>query len=420
MIAAELESFRTRLGSADPVEVLRAAAERFSPRITFTTGFGAEGCVLIDLIARNKLPIDISTLDTGLLWPETYELWRKLEARYGIQIRAVRPEQTVEQQAATFGPTLWERDPDRCCDLRKVKPLQRALTGFDAWVTAIRRDQTEARRDAQVLENDGRFNVVKVNPLVGWTAKDVWRHLHQYQVPYNALHDQGYASIGCQPCTSPVFAGEDSRAGRWRGRAKKECGLHLAAPAQVKASGPRGYIVWFTGMSGAGKSTLSSALRAALEASQRTEVLDGDEVRAYLSRGLGFSREDRDTNVRRIAYVARLLARQGVAVITAAISPYKATRDEVRALAEADGIPFIEVHAHAELEALAQRDVKGLYRRAMAGELPHFTGVSDPYEAPDKAEVTVRSDLEPVDVSLSRILDALRARELIGSNKEAA
>jgi adenylyl-sulfate kinase len=174
-----------------------------------------------------------------------------------------------------------------------------------------------------------------------------------------------------------------------------------------------GYVLWLTGLSGAGKSTLSAALRPVLAAERPLEVLDGDEVRTYLSAGLGFSKADRDTNVRRIGYVARILARNGVAVVTAAISPYAATRDEVRALAEADGIPFVEVWVAASLESLAERDPKGLYRRALAGELPHFTGVSDPYEPPPRPDVVVRTDAEPVDVSAQRIVDHLRARGLL-------
>src|SRR5919201_1649640 len=153
---------------------------------------------------------------------------------------------------------------------------------------------------------------------------------------------------------------------------------------------PRGFILWLTGLSGAGKSTLSAALAPAL--GPRVEVLDGDEVRTYLSKGLGFSREDRDTNIRRIGFVARLLARNGVAAITAAISPYAETRAEVRRLAEEEGIPFIEVYAEAALDSLIRRDVKGLYRKALAGEIAHFTGVSDPYEPPTAAEVVVQTD----------------------------
>ncbi len=208
-----------------PLEVLRWAVDRF-PRITFATGFGVEGCVLIDLIGRHALPIDVFTLDTGLLFPETYELWHRLQERYGIAIRGVRPERTVEEQQARYGARLWEINPDRCCELRKLIPLRRALAGFDAWITAIRREQTPQRGKAQLVERDLRFGLVKVNPLVAWTGEDVWAHVRAHSVPYNALHDRGYASIGCVPCTSPTLPGEDSRAGRWRGRSKTECGLH--------------------------------------------------------------------------------------------------------------------------------------------------------------------------------------------------
>jgi adenylylsulfate kinase len=174
-----------------------------------------------------------------------------------------------------------------------------------------------------------------------------------------------------------------------------------------------GFIVWFTGLSGAGKSTLAQALRARLAGERILEILDGDEVRTFLSKGLGFSKEDRDTNIRRIGYVARVLARNGVGVITAAISPYREVRDEVRRLATEEGIPFVEVFASASVEALAARDVKGLYEKALRGELPHFTGISDPYEAPENAEVVVHSDRESVAQSLGRILRTLEERGLL-------
>jgi sulfate adenylyltransferase len=189
-----------------------------------------------------------------------------------------------------------------------------------------------------------------------------------------------------------------------------------AAPG-VSAGG--GYIVWLTGLSGAGKSTLAEALKARLADERAVEILDGDEVRTYLSKGLGFSKEDRDTNIRRIGYVARLLARNGVAVVTAAISPYREVRDEVRRLAEADGIPFIEVFASASIEALTARDVKGLYAKAIRGEIAHFTGVSDPYEAPLRPEVTAHSDRESVSSSLGRIVRALEERGLLADALEA-
>ena len=182
-----------------------------------------------------------------------------------------------------------------------------------------------------------------------------------------------------------------------------------------------GFILWFTGLSGAGKSTLARAIAAVVGAERPVEVLDGDEVRTYLSTGLGFSKDDRDTNVRRIGFVARLLARNGAAVITAAISPYAGIREEVRELTERDGVPFIEVYVEATLESLVARDTKGLYRKALAGELAHFTGVSDPYEAPEDPELVVHSDEEPVERSAHRILSVLVGRELVkmAANAEA-
>ena len=146
--------------------------------------------------------------------------------RYGFTIRGVRADLSVDEQASVHGPELWTRAPDRCCELRKVDPLVAQLSGFDAWITAIRRDQTAARRIACAVEPDPRFGLVKVNPLVRWTKNDVRIHLLEHDVPYNPLHDRGYPSIGCLPCTSRVSTGEDDRAGRWRGEDKTECGLH--------------------------------------------------------------------------------------------------------------------------------------------------------------------------------------------------
>ncbi len=226
----DLDAAAERLEGHPPERILAVTAARFAPRIGFATGFGAEGCVLLDMIGRHRLPIDVFTLDTGLLFPETYELWRKIEARYRLRIRPVRSELDVPAQAALHGERLWERDPDACCAIRKVAPLRNALAGLDAWVSAIRRDQTPDRARVRILERDPRFGLVKVNPLAAWTHEQVWAYVRAHDVPVSPLHARGYPSIGCWPCTSPVAPGEDPRAGRWRGRAKKECGLHAGGP----------------------------------------------------------------------------------------------------------------------------------------------------------------------------------------------
>ena len=177
-----------------------------------------------------------------------------------------------------------------------------------------------------------------------------------------------------------------------------------------------GAILWFTGMSGGGKSTLATAVGKQIEVIRPVEILDGDEVRTHLSKGLGFSKEDRDINVRRIGFVARLLAKHGVFVITAAISPYADTRNEIRQLASVDGIPFIEIFVNPQLQSLVERDVKGLYKRALAGEIAHFTGISDPYEAPTHPELEIKTDAETVDASARRILALLEARGLLSKS----
>ena len=233
---APLEVCADALEGAPPEEILRWAIDRYADRLTFATGFGAEGCVLIDLVGRHRLPIDLFTLDTGVLFPETRELWRRLEARYGLTIRGVRPEGAAEAEASLDPANrLWERDPDGCCARRKVFPLAAELGRVDAWITAIRRDQTPQRANAPVVGWDAKFGIAKINPLVAWTSRDVWRYLRANDVPYNPLHDRGYPSVGCWPCTSPVRPGEDARAGRWRGTAKTECGLHGPALAMQEA-----------------------------------------------------------------------------------------------------------------------------------------------------------------------------------------
>jgi phosphoadenylyl-sulfate reductase (thioredoxin) len=224
----ELDGAAAVLEAADPLVTLEWAVARFAApgKLALACSFGPEDVVLVDLIARHRLPIDIFTLDTGVFFPETYALWRELEARYGVAVRAVRAAQSIAEQAVAHGPELWTRAPDRCCHLRKVVPLGAALAGLDAWVTGIRRDQTPDRASARMVERDRRPGLVKINPIAHWTHDDVWAHIYLHDVPTNPLHQQGYPSIGCAPCTSPVAAGEDPRNGRWRGSVKTECGLH--------------------------------------------------------------------------------------------------------------------------------------------------------------------------------------------------
>jgi len=182
--------------------------------------------VLIDMVAHITKGARIFYIDTDLLFPEIYELRDQLEARYDIRFERVATSLSLDAQAAALGERLWEREPDRCCQLRKVEPLRAVLTGLRAWITAIRRDQTPARANAAIVERDQKFHLIKINPLAAWSSKDVWEYIQQHDVPYNPLYDRAYESIGCAPCTRPVQIGEDSRAGRWPSSQKTECGLH--------------------------------------------------------------------------------------------------------------------------------------------------------------------------------------------------
>lgn len=223
---AEAELISQDFKNVSPENVLRWAIARFGSEVAMATGFGAEGCVLIDMLSRIDRHVRVFYLDTDLFFPETYELIGRLAARYHISFERRARELSLTAQAEVFGPRLWEREPDKCCHLRKVEPLLDALAGLRAWVTAIRRDQSPARTAAQIIERDRRFGLIKINPLVDWSSVDVWKYIFKHDVPYNPLHDRGFPSIGCAPCTTAVQQGEDLRSGRWRGTIKKECGLH--------------------------------------------------------------------------------------------------------------------------------------------------------------------------------------------------
>jgi phosphoadenosine phosphosulfate reductase len=211
-------------------ELLDWSLHRFEGQIAMASGFGVEGIVLIDIAVRLRPDVRVFTLDTGLLFPETYELMKKIERRYGIEVERVKPALTVDEQEREQGAALWLRTPDRCCSMRKVEPLRARLSTLGAWITAIRRDQTPDRAQAQKVEWDAKFGLVKINPLCDWTSSMVWDYIRKNRLPYNPLHDRGYPSIGCSPCTRAVAAGDDPRSGRWTGFAKTECGLHQRVP----------------------------------------------------------------------------------------------------------------------------------------------------------------------------------------------
>lgn len=213
-----------------PQQSLKWAFDTFGNRVAISSAFGAEGMVLIDMASRLRKDFRLFTVDTEFLFPETYNLMDRIEEKYGISIERVYSVQSPEEQERTHGAALWTRNPDECCNLRKVEPLRRKLSELSAWITSIRRDQTAARSSAQRVEWDAKFRLVKVNPIVDWTSKQVWRYIHDHDVPYNELHDQNYPSIGCMYCTRAVRPGEDPRAGRWSGFAKTECGLHIIEP----------------------------------------------------------------------------------------------------------------------------------------------------------------------------------------------
>lgn len=207
--------------------VLVWAFERFGSRVAVSSAFGAEGMALINMASGIHKDFRLFTVDTEFLFQETYALMDQVEQRYGIAIERVFPLLTPNEQTRVHGEALWKRNPDQCCNLRKVEPLRRKLSQLDAWITSIRRDQTAARAGIRKIEWDEKFGLVKVNPLADWTSKQVWRYLVEHDVPYNSLHNQNYPSIGCTYCTRAVSAGEDPRAGRWPGFAKTECGLHV-------------------------------------------------------------------------------------------------------------------------------------------------------------------------------------------------
>lgn len=213
------------LEMATPEEILAWAIETY-PRFTMATGLGPEGCVIISMLAKIEPRTYVFNLDTGYQFPETLELRQRIADKYGIVIDLQRPQLSVCDYEAANGGPLYKSKPDQCCFDRKVRVLQRVARHFDAWAAGVRRDQSPTRADTPIVRWDKKFGLVKICPLANWTKRDVWKRIVEEGVPYNPLHDRGYPSIGCWPCTRAVMAGEDERAGRWSGFNKTECGLH--------------------------------------------------------------------------------------------------------------------------------------------------------------------------------------------------
>lgn len=234
-LAELISTYNEQFSGADPGEILKWGVKTFGSGIVLGTGFGSSGMVLIHRIHSLKLNIPVFYLDTQLLFDETYALRDELKKQFDIRIARVSPSLNLKEQKRQYGEKLWESDPNRCCELRKVQPLKEYLADKQAWVSGLRRSQSETRKRTQIIEWDPTNEVVKINPLAQWSEEEVWSYIHINELPYNPLHDEGYPSIGCIPCTHSVAEGEDGRAGRWRGTKKTECGIH--SPSQNYQNG---------------------------------------------------------------------------------------------------------------------------------------------------------------------------------------
>jgi phosphoadenosine phosphosulfate reductase len=229
--SAEVAALTQQFESASATEILQWTYAQFGSSAAIGTSFQGAGLVTIHHAVAAGLPLPVFTIDTGVLFPETLELKSRLEDYFGLVIEALVPERTMEQQAQDIAPELWLSNPDLCCTLRKVEPLQKKLSQLDAWIAGLRREQSAGRAEVQILElyefdRLREKNILKVNPLARWSRDQVWAYIRQHGIPYNPLMDRGFRSIGCYPCTSVVISGQDERAGRWTGFDKNECGIH--------------------------------------------------------------------------------------------------------------------------------------------------------------------------------------------------
>lgn len=225
----QLKTVSLTLEAKSPQEILTWAIENYSPSLTMATAFGAEGCVLIDMLSKldpSGKSVRLFNLETGYQFPETLALRERIQDKYNLTVEFISSKETVPEMEARLGGPIYNSNPTECCRLRKLVPLTDAVVGYKAWISAIRRDQTASRATADIVEWDNKFGLVKVNPLANWTKQLVWEYIFANDVPYNPLHDQGFPSIGCFPCTRAAGQEGDDRSGRWAGTQKTECGLH--------------------------------------------------------------------------------------------------------------------------------------------------------------------------------------------------
>lgn len=224
-----LDSLNARFEGRPPQELIEWATEAYRGRLGLSCSFGGTtGMVLVDLVLKVDPTVTVFYIDTGFLFPETHATIAAVRERYGIEPAGFAPTLSIDDQARLHGPALWDRDADACCELRKVQPMHVAMSHFNAYFTGLRRDQASTRTATPMVQWDAKFNLLKLSPLVTWTEKDVWSYIMANNLPYNALHDRGYPSIGCTNCTKAVNPGDDPRSGRWSGSDKVECGLHTS------------------------------------------------------------------------------------------------------------------------------------------------------------------------------------------------
>jgi phosphoadenosine phosphosulfate reductase len=221
----DAEAIASELERKNAQEALEWAFENFHPSLYFACSFQKTSSVVIDMATKVEPDARFFYLDTDVLFSETYETRDRFADHYGIEFERYH-NISIEQQARLYGDELWKRDPDSCCGIRKVEPMREALSQVDAWVSGIRREDSQHRANAPKFAWDRRFGLWKLNPIADWSEKDVWNYIREHQVPYNPLHDRDYPSIGCTHCTKPVKPGEDPRAGRWAGASKTECGIN--------------------------------------------------------------------------------------------------------------------------------------------------------------------------------------------------